>query len=87
MHALTYDEGVQALACKTGLTADEWLDFFACSPAQQAALVQTYADMSWTKSHDTFADVLNILNVLGTIAGVVSGVATAAAAVAALRSL
>ena len=81
------DAKLTELSTLTGLTVDEVLDFISCEPAQQKLIAQSYADMDWVQSPDTFAKVLEILQTVGLLAGVIGGVAGAAGAVAALRSL
>lgn len=83
--ALTPDEIFAELAGVTTLTASEWQDVLACTPEQQALILQGYRDQDWVQSPDKLAKVLAILAIVGTIAGVVTGVASAAAALRALK--
>jgi hypothetical protein len=76
-----------ALTKLTGWNEQRWQDFLACSPEEQAQILQNYKDAIWVQNRDTFADILNVLTILGTIASVVTGAAGAVSAVAALKAL
>lgn len=78
---MTEDEIYAELAVLTKLSAADWQDFVACSPADQALMVDTYRTLDWAQSPDVVAKVIALLTILGTIAGVVTGVAGAAAAI------
>lgn len=84
---MTSEEALARLSSLTDLSVQEWSDVLSLPPEDQALVIQGYRDQAWTRSTDTFAEVLAVLGVIGTIAGVVGGVAGAAGAVAALRSL
>lgn len=83
----TVEEAIAEIATLTGMSPEEWRDFLAATPEQQALIVDAYRDQDWTRNPDTLGRVIGILSVVGTIAGIVSGVAGAASAVAALRSI
>lgn len=83
----TSAELLAELASLTGMTPAEWQDFLSLPPEAQAITAQTYRDLSWATSPDTFGKVLAVLGLLGTIAADVSGVAGAVSAVSALRAL
>lgn len=83
----TVEEAFAELATITGLSVDDWRDFLAATPEQQALMVQAYRDQDWARNPDRFGQVIGILSVVGTVAGVVSGVAGAASAIAALKGI
>ncbi len=82
--AVTLDDLFAQLATLTSMNPDEWRDFVACTPAQQALIVQGYRDQDWVKSPDVLAKVLAVLGVIGTIAGTAAGVASAIGAIKSL---
>lgn len=81
MPALSEAELFAKLSELTGLDAGAWTDILACTPEQQAVILQTYADADWHRSPDVLSEVLAVLTVIGTVAGVVGGVAGAAGAI------
>jgi hypothetical protein len=74
------------LVVRTGMTAKEWSDFFACTLEQQRIIVKNYLDEHWVKQTDVYQEVLSILLAMATLAGAVTGIATAGTAIAELRT-
>ncbi len=73
-----------ALAEKTGMSREEWADFFKLPESAQLLVAKTYAQAPWVQSRDTWADVVAAIGVIAAIAGAISGVAGAYKAISAL---
>jgi hypothetical protein len=83
---LSSEELMAKLVVRTGMTAREWSDHFACTLEQQRIIAKGYLDAHWVKEASVYQEVLSILLALATIAGAVSGIATAGTAVAELKA-
>lgn len=78
-----FDHWVGDLCTLTGMTNDEWRDFFKCTKEQQVQIIENYRGMDWTKQPDVFGQVLNIIEAIDGICAAIPVLAPYAAGVAA----
>jgi hypothetical protein len=83
---VTFEELVVILATKTGMSREEWADFFTLTLEQQMATAQAYARASWVLDGNLFAEILAILLAAAQVGGAVAGVVSGAQAIQSLKA-
>ena len=84
---MTEDQLLSELSQTTGMSAQEWADFLACTTEQQALMVEGYRAQSWAQSASTLERVIAILQTAASIAVPIGAIAGAGGAVIALAKL
>lgn len=75
---MTFDECCVACATATGMSREDWADFFSLSPSAQQAAAQAYKDQDWyQKGGSVPAALLSVLLAAAQVAGAASGIGTA----------